>query len=68
MSQIADWLADKVMSITGGRIKLGGGRNSISLESDTQDPRDHLLPIRVSHDILDGTEDEDIAGVELQDR
>lgn len=68
MARTADWLADKVLSITGGRIKLGGGRNSITLESDTQDPRDHLSPIRVSHEILDGTEDEDITGVELQDR
>ncbi|KAL8789686.1 MAG: hypothetical protein Q9195_006739 [Heterodermia aff. obscurata] len=68
MSRTADWLADKVMSITGGRIKLGGGRHAIVLESDTQDPRDHLSPIRVPHDILDGTEDEDISGVELQDR
>lgn len=68
MSRIADWLADTVMSITGGRIKLGSGRNSILLEPDTQDPRDHLSPIRVSPDILDGTEDEDITGVELQDR
>ena len=68
MSRTADWLADKVMSITGGRIKLGGGTHAIVLESDTQDPRDHLSPIRVAHDILDGTEDEDISGVELQDR
>ena len=68
MSRIADWLADKINSMSGGRIKLGGGRNSILLESDTQDPRDRLSPIRVSHDILDGTEDEDITGVELQDR
>lgn len=64
----ADWLADTVLSISGGRVKLGGGRGSAFLESDTMDPRDHLAPIRASaqHDILEGTEDD--AGVELQDR
>ena len=68
MTRVADWLADKVRSITKGRIRLGGGTHSVLLESDTQDPRDRLTPIRVPHGILDGTEDEDSAGVELQDR
>lgn len=69
MKQAGDWVADKVMSISGGRITLGGGRGPAFLESDTRDPRDHLSPIQASsqHGILDGTEDDD-AGVELQDR
>ena len=69
INQVADWIADKVMSISGGRVKLGGsGRGSGLLVSDTMDPRDHLTPIEPSrHAILDGTEDDD-AGVELQNR
>ena len=69
INKVADWVADKVMSISGGRIKLGGpGRGPGLLESDAMDPRDHLSPIQASrHAILDGTEDED-EGVELQDR
>ena len=69
ISRAADWVADKVMSVSGGRVKLGGsGRSPGLLQSETLDPRDHLEPIRASrHAILDGTEDED-TGVELQDR
>ena len=65
---IADWLADRVASFSGGRLRLGG-RGSMFNESDTMDPRDHLSPIRASsqHGILDGTEDDDV-GTELQDR
>lgn len=67
MNRVADWVADKVLSCTGGRIKLGG-RSTMLAEEDAQDPRDRLSPIRPSqHDILEGTEEED-AGVELQDR
>lgn len=68
MKQAGDWVADRVMSISGGRVRLGG-RGSTFLESDTRDPRDHLSPIQASsqHGILDGTEDDD-EGVELQDR
>lgn len=68
MKQAGDWLADHVMSISGGRIRLGG-RGSGFLVSETRDPRDHLSPIQASsqHGILDGTEDDDV-GVELQDR
>ena len=69
MNRAADWIADKVMSISGGRIKLAGpGRGPGLLQSDAIDPRDHLSPIRASrHAILDGTEDDD-PGVELQNR
>lgn len=70
MKQAGDWLADTVMSVSGGRIRLGGGRGSGFLESETRDPRDHLSPIQTSssqHGILEGTEDDDV-GVELQDR
>jgi len=69
MNKVADWIADKVMSVSGGRIKLGGSaRGPGLLESDTTDPRDHLSPIPASHHaILDGTEDDDTA-VELQSR
>ena len=69
ISRAADWVADKVMSVSGGRVKLGGsGRSPGLLQSETMDPRDRLEPIRASrHAILDGTEDED-TGVELQDR
>ncbi|KAL8731636.1 MAG: hypothetical protein Q9166_003324 [cf. Caloplaca sp. 2 TL-2023] len=69
INRAADWLADKVLNVSGGRIKLGGGRASAFLETRTEDPRDQFSPILASsrHDILEGTED--IAhGVELQSR
>ena len=69
ISGLADWLADRVNSVSGGRIKLAG-RGLRHLAAATQDPRDYLEPIRPSSDqgILEGTEDGDIAGMELQDR
>ncbi|KAK4693722.1 hypothetical protein P7C71_g3722, partial [Lecanoromycetidae sp. Uapishka_2] len=69
MNRVADWIADKVMSISGGRIKLGPpGRGPGLLQSDPLDPRDQLSPIQASnYDILDGTEDEEHS-VELHDR
>ncbi|KAL9029165.1 MAG: hypothetical protein Q9196_002559 [Gyalolechia fulgens] len=69
INHAADWVADKVLSVSGGRIKLGGGREADSVRLGTGDPRDQLSPIVVSsrHDILDGTEDID-TGVELQAR
>ena len=69
MNRVGDWIADRVLRCTGGRIKLGAARPILLAEAGTQDPRDHLLPIRASsdHDILDGTEEADV-GVELQDR
>ena len=69
MNRVADWIADNVNGLSGGRIKLGGsGRSPSILEAHTADPRDHLSPIPASHHaILDGTEDED-NGVELQNR
>ncbi|KAL9597316.1 MAG: hypothetical protein Q9219_005240 [cf. Caloplaca sp. 3 TL-2023] len=69
ISRVADWLADKVLSVSGGRIKLGGGRASGFVPLGMGDPRDQLSPIAVSsrHDILEGTEDID-SGVELQAR
>ena len=70
MNQVADWLADRVNSLSGGRVKLGAGRGAGSTAADTADPRDHLSPIQPSspHGILDGTEDDDDTGVELRDR
>ncbi|KAL9102974.1 MAG: hypothetical protein Q9163_001927 [Psora crenata] len=70
MNMAADWVADRVMSVSGGRVKLKGtGRGPGPLESEVQDPRDRLEPIRPAthHAILDGTEDVD-GGVELRDR
>ncbi|KAL9043567.1 MAG: hypothetical protein Q9214_003250, partial [Letrouitia sp. 1 TL-2023] len=69
MSRVADWVADRVMSFSGGRIRLGGSRGSGYMESDAVDPRDRLSPIVASsrHDILEGTEDDD-SGVELRAR
>ncbi|KAL6719209.1 glycerol ethanol, ferric requiring protein [Lecanora helva] len=69
INRVADWIADKVMSVSGGRVKLGSPiRGPGLLQSDTIDPRDHRSPIEASnYAILDGTEDVD-AGVELQDR
>ena len=70
---VADWIADKVMNISGGRIKLGGGEGRSGagiLQSDTAaDPRDHREPIPAaeSYAILDGTEEGE-EGVELQSR
>ncbi|KAI4206856.1 MAG: hypothetical protein LQ348_000791 [Seirophora lacunosa] len=69
MNRGADWVADKVLSVSGGRIKLGAGRASGPIESGLDDPRDQLSPILTSsrHDILEGTEDVE-PGVELQAR
>jgi len=69
INRAADWIADKVMSISGGRVKLSGApRGPGLLQSDPLDPRDRLSPIRaLQHDILDGTEDEDHS-IELQNR
>ena len=70
ISVAAGWVADKVMSISRGRIKLKGGRRYGLLQADAMDdPRDQLSPIRASsqHGILEGTENEE-PGVELQDR
>lgn len=69
MNRAADWFADRVNSISGGRVKLGGGRGPGFTVADTADPRDHLSPIQPSsqHGILDGTEEHD-TGVELRDR
>lgn len=69
ISRVADWVADRVMSVSGGRIRLGGSRGYGYIESDAVDPRDRLSPIVASsrHDILEGTEDDD-SGVELRAR
>ncbi|KAI4204243.1 MAG: hypothetical protein LQ346_001659 [Caloplaca aetnensis] len=69
MNRGADWLADKVLSVSGGRIKLSGGRGSGFGTSGLNDPRDQLSPILTPsrHDILEGNEDMD-TGVELQAR
>ena len=69
MNRAADWLADRINSISGGRVKLGAGRAPSLMAAETADPRDHLIPIQPAscYGILDGTEDDD-AGVELQNR
>ncbi len=71
ISWSADWVSDRVLRFSGGRIRLGGGDgrgSGLLLQSDLVDRRDHLSPIRAAnYDILDGTEDED-EGVELQNR
>ena len=61
---VADWVADRVLRVSGGRIKLGrGGSNgSMSRAShhyEGQDPRDLRRPLVGSMEgaILDGTED-----------
>ena len=70
----ADWVADKVLSVSGGRIRLGGdsGRGAGALHSDEVDPRDSLRPIVGSEGaILDGDEDADgeqEEGVELREQ
>lgn len=68
INRAADWVADRVLSVSGGRIKLGG-RGSSLMASRMDDPRDQLSPILASsrHDILEGTEEVD-PGVELQAR
>ncbi len=79
INQVGDWIADRVMDVTGGRVKLGaggGGRGRVeprfSTESETRNSRDRLSPSPTQasphqENILEGTED-DAAGVELQDR
>lgn len=69
ITRVADWIADRVMSVSGGRIRLGGRGGYGYIESDVVDPRDRLSPIVASsrHDILEGTEDDD-SGVELRAR
>jgi len=79
---VGDWVADSVMSVTGGRVKLGGGGSGGPLESNN--PLDGFSPVyrRSSSSspsppsssslgqrdgILEGTEEAG-AGVELQDR
>ena len=66
----AKWVAEKISSVSGGRIQLKeANRGPGLLASEAMDPRDQLSPIRASsaQAILDGTEDDDRA-VELQDR
>lgn len=79
---VGDWVADSVMSVTGGRLKWGGG---VGGPTESHNPLDRLSPIhRFSSSspassppslsslsqrdgILEGTEEAG-AGVELQDR
>ena len=68
----ADWVADRVLRLSGGRIQLGAGSGSGAagpLGDATDDPRDLLEPIRGSEGaILNGDEIGDAdGGVELQD-
>lgn len=79
---VGDWVADSVMSVTGGRVKLGGGGSGGPSESDN--PLERFSPVhrRSSSSspsppsssslgqrdgIFEGTEEAG-AGVELQDR
>ncbi|KAL9129452.1 MAG: hypothetical protein Q9217_002086 [Psora testacea] len=69
MNSTANWVADQVMSVSGGRVKLKGtSRGPGLLEGQVRDPRDMLEPIRPEspHAILDGTGDD--GGVELRNR
>jgi hypothetical protein len=56
MLWLAGWVADRVSRISGGRMQLGSG-NSYDSGRGSSD-----------HAILDGTEDVDDAGVELDTR
>jgi len=70
MHTAADWVADRVLSASGGRVRLGAG-GVAGLEGEANDPRDMLSPIRATGGILDGTEDaegEEEGGVELRHR
>lgn len=84
MNLVGDWVADRVLRISGGRIKLGNNgdregmlRSGRRYYYEGQDPRDLMRPLMGSEGaILDGTEDYDDdgggggegEGVELQDR
>lgn len=67
MNRAADWIADRVLSVSRGRIKLGGSSPRVSRWNE--DPRDYRSPIEPSgrNHILDGTEDDDL-GLELEER
>ena len=67
MNRAGDWIADRVLSVTGGRIKLGGSSSRASRWNE--DPRDYRSPIEPSgrNHILDGTEDDE-PGLELEER
>lgn len=67
INKAGDWVADKVLSVSGGRIKLGG--RGLRVGQWNEDPRDHRSPIEPSPSdrILDGTEDDDL-GLELEER
>lgn len=67
MNRAGDWVADRVVGLSGGRIRLGG--RGLRTGQWNEDPRDHRSPIVPSprDGILDGTEDDD-AGVELEER
>ena len=62
-----DRIADKVLSVSGGKIKLGGSSSRVARWNE--DPRDYRSPIEPSgrDHILDGTEDEE-DGLELEER
>ena len=63
ISQTADWVVEQVSRCSGGRIQLGGG------ESDLDTRGDPFSPAQASftHQILDGTESEEV-GTELSNR
>ncbi|KAI9874416.1 MAG: glycerol ethanol, ferric requiring protein [Pleopsidium flavum] len=67
MNRAGDWVADKVLNLSGGRIKLSG--RGLPVSQWNEDPRDHRSPIEPSPSdrILDGTEDDDL-GLELEER
>ena len=67
MNRAGDWFTNRMLSVSGGRIKLGGGSPSVSRW--TEDPRDFRSPIEPSgrNAILDGTEDDE-PGLELEER
>ncbi len=67
MNRAGDWIADRVLRASGGRIKLSGSSPRVSRWNE--DPRDYRSPIEPSgrNHILDGTEDDDL-GLELEER
>ncbi len=60
IKRAAGWVSDKVMHVSGGRIRLSGS---------FEEPRTLQRPGGTGEQILDGTEDmDDDAAVELENR
>ncbi|KAI9728028.1 MAG: glycerol ethanol, ferric requiring protein [Cirrosporium novae-zelandiae] len=67
MNNTGDWIADRVLSISRGRLSIGG-RSRTRGSPSRREPSVHTaVPSGHAHGILDGTEDDD-GGVELESR